>query len=149
MKIAIGSDHAGYKLKAHLKNYLEENNIEYHDFGGYEPERIDYPLAGEAVADAVAGGEYDRGILICGSGVGISIAANKVPGIRAVVCSEPYSALLSREHNDSNVLCMGERVVGSELAVMILRTWLAGEYEGGRHQKRVDLIAQIEKKHSK
>ncbi|MEM1484599.1 ribose 5-phosphate isomerase B [Oscillospiraceae bacterium PP1C4] len=149
MKIAIGCDHVGYELKDRLIHHLEEKGIAYHDFGTYKTDRTDYPIYGEAVANAVVSGEYDRGLLICGTGVGISIAANKVPGIRAVVCSEPYSALLSRQHNDSNILAMGSRVVGGDLALMILDAWLSGEYEGGRHQKRVDLIAEIEHKHCK
>lgn len=147
MKIAIGCDHVGFELKDRLIRHLEEKGIQYHDYGTYNTGRTDYPIYGEAVANAVVGGKCDRGLLICGTGVGISIAANKVPGIRAVVCSEPYSALLSRQHNDSNILAMGARVVGGDLALMILDAWLSGEYEGGRHQKRVDLIAQIERKH--
>lgn len=147
MKIAIGSDHVGLELKTKLLEHLTEKGIEYHDFGTLTAERTDYPTYGEAVANAVASGEYDKGIVLCGTGVGISISANKVPGIRAVVCSEPYSALLSRQHNDTNILAMGSRVVGSDLALMILDTWLSGEYEGGRHQKRLDMISNIEKKH--
>lgn len=149
MKIAIGCDHVGYELKDRLMNHLKEKGIEYHDFGTYTTERTNYPTYGEAVANAVTSGEFDRGLLICGTGVGISIAANKVHGIRAVVCSEPYSALLSRQHNDSNILAMGSRVVGGDLALMILDAWLSGEYEGGRHQTRVDMIAEIERKHEK
>lgn len=146
MKIAIGCDHVGFELKDRLMNHLKEKGIEYKDFGTYSSERTDYPIYGEAVANAIVSGECDRGILICGTGVGISISANKVPGIRAVVCSEPYSALLSRQHNDTNILAMGARVVGSDLALMILDAWLSGEYEGGRHQKRIDMIAAIEGK---
>ncbi|SDO12168.1 ribose 5-phosphate isomerase B [Acetanaerobacterium elongatum] len=146
MKIAIGCDHVGFELKDRLMNHLKEKGIEYKDFGTYSSERTDYPIYGEAVANAIVSGECERGILICGTGVGISISANKVPGIRAVVCSEPYSALLSRQHNDTNILAMGARVVGSDLALMILDAWLSGEYEGGRHQKRVDMIAAIEAK---
>ena len=148
MKIAVGCDHVGYELKGRVLQHLEELGIEYHDFGTNSTERTDYPIFGEKVADAVASGEYDRGIVICGTGVGISISANKVPGIRPVVCSEPYSALLSRQHNNSNILGLGARVVGQDLALMILDAWLKGEYEGGRHQRRLDLISEIEKKHS-
>ena len=115
--------------------------------GPYTNERTDYPIYAEKVATAVASGEYDRGLLICGTGVGISLAANKVPGIRAVVCSEPYSALLSRQHNDTNILAMGSRVVGLNLAMMILDAWLDGEFEGGRHKKRVEMIDEIDKRH--
>lgn len=148
MKIAVGCDHVGFELKDRILRHLEEKGIEYKDFGTYNTERTDYPIYAEAVARAVADGEYDKGILICGTGVGISISANKVPGIRAVVCSEPYSALLSRQHNNTNILAMGSRVVGGDLALMILDAWLSGEYEGGRHQRRLDLIAEIEKKSS-
>lgn len=147
MKIAVGSDHVGLELKGRLLQHLDEKGIEYHDFGTYTTDRTDYPVYGEAVANAVAGGEYDRGLLLCGTGVGISLSANKVPGIRAVVCSEPYSALLSRQHNDTNVLAMGSRVVGSDLALMILDAWLDGQFEGGRHQRRVEMIAEIERRH--
>lgn len=145
MKIAIGCDHVGFELKDRIIKHLEEKGIEYRDFGTFSSERTDYPIYGYAVAKAIVSGECDKGILICGTGVGISISANKVPGIRAVVCSEPYSALLSRQHNDTNILAMGARVVGGDLALMILDAWLSGEYEGGRHQKRVDMIADIEK----
>lgn len=145
MKIAIGCDHVGFELKDKIIKHLEEKGIEYKDFGTFSSERTDYPIYGYAVAKAIVSGECDKGILICGTGVGISISANKVPGIRAVVCSEPYSALLSRQHNDTNILAMGARVVGGDLALMILDAWLSGEYEGGRHQKRVDMIADIEK----
>lgn len=147
MKIAVGSDHVGLELKGRLLQHLDEKGIEYHDFGTYTTDRTDYPVYGEAVANAVASGEYDRGLLLCGTGVGISLSANKVPGIRAVVCSEPYSALLSRQHNDTNILAMGSRVVGSDLALMILDAWLDGVFEGGRHQRRVEMIAEIERRH--
>lgn len=147
MKIAIGSDHVGLELKGRLLLHLKEKGIEYHDFGACTPERTDYPIYGEAVANAVVSGEYDRGILLCGTGVGISLSANKVPGIRAVVCSEPYSALLSRQHNDTNILAMGARVVGADLALMILDAWLDGKFEGGRHLRRVQMLAEIERRH--
>lgn len=149
MKIAIGSDHAGYELKDYLSRHMATRGITVTDLGGFKPEAIDYPVAGLRVAQAVAQGQYDLGVLICGTGVGISLAANKVPGIRAVVCSEPYSAKLSRVHNDSNILSLGARVVGEELAVMILDEWLNASFEGGRHQRRVDLITDIEKQYSK
>ncbi|WP_246048985.1 ribose 5-phosphate isomerase B [Brenneria rubrifaciens] len=125
--------------------FLVSKSIEVIDKGANSSERTDYPQYGKRVADAVVSGEADRGILICGSGIGISIAANKVDGIRAVVCSEPYSAKLSREHNDTNILAFGSRVVGSELAKMIVEEWLNTVFEGGRHQNRIDLIAKIEK----
>ena len=144
MKIAFGSDHAGYELKDRLMAYVKERGFDAENLGGFKPEAIDYPLAGRQVAEAVAAGKYDLGVLICGTGVGISIAANKVPGIRAVVCSEPYSAVMSRRHNNSNILAMGARVVGDELALMILEQWLDAEFEGGRHARRVGLIGDIE-----
>jgi len=144
VKIAIGSDHVGLELKKEIIDYLVEKGIEVKDFGTDSPERCDYPVYGYKVAMAVSSGEFDKGILICGTGVGMSLAANKVKGIRCVVCSEPYSALLSRKHNDTNILAMGARVVGAELAKMIVDCWINAEYEGGRHQKRVEMIAQIE-----
>lgn len=144
MKIAIGCDHVGYEYKNEIISHLTEKGIEVVDFGTNNNERTDYPIYGEAVARAVAGEICDKGILICGTGVGISLAANKVKGIRAVVCSEPYSALLSRQHNDTNILAFGARVVGLSLALMIVDSWLSGEFEGGRHLNRVKMIAEIE-----
>ncbi|MPN56973.1 Ribose-5-phosphate isomerase B [bioreactor metagenome] len=146
MKIAIGCDHVGYEYKKEVIKHLEEKAIEVVDFGTNSSERTDYPIYGEAVAHSVASGACDKGILICGTGVGISMSANKVRGIRAVVCSEPYSALLSRQHNDTNILAFGSRVVGLNLALMIVDEWLGGVFEGGRHQKRVDMISEIENK---
>ncbi len=139
-RIAIGCDHVGLELKAYVIEHLKSRGITVADFGTDSAERTDYPIFAKAVARAVVSGECDGGILICGTGVGISIAANKVRGIRAVVCSEPYSALLSREHNDTNVLAFGSRVVGKDLALMIVDAWLGGEYEGGRHQKRIEML---------
>ncbi|EOA0756311.1 ribose 5-phosphate isomerase B [Listeria monocytogenes] len=144
MKIAIGNDHVGIELKPVIVAYLQDLGHEVDDFGAFSNERTDYPEYGKKVAESVAGGKSDLGILICGSGVGISIAANKVNGIRAVVCSEPYSAKLSREHNNTNILAFGSRVVGAELAKMIVQNWLDAEFEGGRHAKRVEMIARIE-----
>ena len=146
MKIGIGCDHVGYELKGKVTEHLRELGYEVVDFGTNSSERTDYPIYGEAVARAVASGACEKGILICGPGVGISLAANKVHGIRAVVCSEPYSALLSRRHNDTNILAFGARVVGADLALMIVDAWLSGVYEGGRHAKRVQMIADIEAK---
>ena len=142
--IAIGNDHVGFELKEAVIEVLKEHNIEYKDFGAYSSERANYPVYGQKVALAVASGECDRGILLCGTGVGISMAANKVKGIRAVVCSEPYSAKLAKEHNDANILAMGARVVGPELAKMIVENWLTAEFQGGRHAERVALISRIE-----
>lgn len=146
MKIGIGNDHVALAMKNEIKQYLESKGHEIQDFGAYTEERCDYPVYGEAVANAVASGEADLGILICGTGVGISLAANKVKGIRAVVCSEPYSAKLSKEHNNTNILAFGARVVGIELAKMIVDQWLDAGFEGGRHQKRIDMIAEIQNK---
>ena len=139
-QIAIGCDHVGFELKTHIIEHLQSKGYGIKDFGTHSTERTDYPLFAKAVADAVTKGECEKGILVCGTGVGISIAANKVKGVRAVVCSEPYSALLSRAHNDTNILALGARAVGCDLALMITDIWLGGEFEGGRHQRRVDMI---------
>lgn len=145
MKIAIGSDHVGFELKPLIVDYLEDLGYEVEDFGTYSSERTDYPTYGRIVAEEVAAENFDRGILICGTGVGISIAANKVNGIRAVVCSEPYTAKLSKQHNNTNILAFGSRVVGSELAKMIVKEWLEAEYEGGRHSTRVEMLDKMKK----
>lgn len=143
MKLAIGSDHVGFELKPVIIEYLEELGHEVTDFGPYSSERTDYPIYGKKVAEEVAAGNFDCGILICGTGVGISISANKVKSIRAVVCSEPYSARLSKEHNNTNILAFGSRVVGSELAKMIVKDWLDAKFEGGRHSKRIEMLNRI------
>ena len=145
MKLAIGSDHVGVELKAIIIDYVKELGHEIEDFGPYSMERADYPQYGKKVALEVASGMFDGGILICGTGVGISITANKVPGIRAVVCSEPYSAKLSKEHNNTNILAFGSRVVGMELAKMIVKEWLDTKFEGGRHANRIEMITEIKK----
>ena len=142
--LALGCDHGGYELMQEVKKHLENRGIAYHDFGCSSTESVDYPIYGKKVAEAVARGEFEKGILICGTGIGISIAANKVKGIRACVCSEPYTAKLSRMHNNSNVLAFGARVVGSELAKMITEAWLDAEFEGGRHERRVQMLMDIE-----
>ena len=147
-RIAIGSDHIGYPLKEEIKKYLEELGYTYQDLGTNSAERTDYPRFARPVTSAISAGNADLGILICGTGVGMSITANKVKGIRAVVCSEPYSAMLSRQHNNTNVLALGARVVGSELARMIVKAWLEAEFEGGRHAARLELISQIEAERS-
>lgn len=146
MRIAIGNDHAAVEMKNIIKAYLEEKGIEVINLGTDTDESVDYPLYGEKVGNAVVSGEAELGIAICGTGVGISIACNKVNGVRAVCCSEPYSAKLSRIHNNSNVLCFGARVIGPELAKMIVDEWLEAEFIGGRHQRRVDIISDIEKR---
>ena len=144
--IALGCDHGGYGLMQDVIKHLEERGMEYKNYGCYSEESVDYPVYAKKVAHAVADGECERGILICGTGVGISLAANKVKGVRAVVCSEPYSAKLSKQHNNTNILAFGARVVGIELAKMIIDEWLGAEFEGGRHQTRVDMIMAIENK---
>lgn len=147
MKIGIGNDHVAIEYKMIISDYIQEKyGYEIINFGTNDSERFNYPLSGEAVANAVVSGEVDKGIVICGTGVGISLSANKVNGIRCVTCSEPYSAKLSREHNDTNMLAFGARVVGIELAKMIVDEWLNAKFEGGRHQIRIDMISEIEEK---
>ena len=142
--IAIGCDHAGIDLKPHVISVLEELGLPYKDFGTFSHESVDYPVYGEMAARAVASGACDLGIVMCGTGVGIGIAANKVHGVRCVMCSDCYSALMSREHNDANVLAMGARVVGSELAKMIVRTWLTATFNGERHARRVGQLKTLD-----
>lgn len=144
MKVAIGADHGGVHLKAAIKALLDELNVAYTDFGTDLEASVDYPDIAEPVAKAVAAGEYDRGILICGTGIGIGIAANKVAGIRAALCHDTFSAHASREHNNANILTMGERVIGPGLAGDIVKIWLTTEFEGGRHERRVAKIAELE-----
>lgn len=144
MRIALGSDHGGLELKNTIIDYLNEKGIEIKDFGTYTKESCDYPKYGELVAEAVATSEYDLGILVCGTGLGISLAANKVKGIRAACVSDVFSAKMSKAHNNANILALGERVVGKGLALEIVEAWLGTEFEGGRHQKRVDLMMEIE-----
>ena len=144
MKIGIGNDHSALELKAEIIEFLKEKGHEVVDYGTYTTDSCDYPVYGEKVARAVVAGEVEKGILICGTGLGISLAANKVKGIRACVCSEPYTAKLSRMHNNSNVLAFGARVVGSELAKMITEAWLDAKFEGGRHERRVQMLMDIE-----
>ena len=142
--IAIGSDHGGYDLKQVVIKYLEEQGISYKDFGCYDKKSCDYPLFGKAAAEAVASGECEKGIVVCTTGIGISMAANKVKGIRAACCSDYFSAKFTRLHNDANVLCMGARVIGGGLACELVDVFLNTEFEGGRHQRRVDQIHAIE-----
>ena len=144
MKLAIGNDHVAIDMKNEIRAHLESRGIEVLDVGTNSPERFNYPVSGYRVARLVADGVVDGGVLICGTGVGISLAANKVRGIRACVCSEPYTARLSRQHNNANIIAFGARVIGIETAKMIVDEWLKAEYEGGRHQTRVDMIAEIE-----
>ena len=143
MKIAIGNDHVAVEMKQEITAYLQSLGHEVINVGTDSAERCDYPVFGEKVAREVAKGRAERGITICGTGVGISLAANRVKGIRAVVCSEPYSAALSRQHNNTNVLSFGARVVGIELAKLIVKSWLDAEFEGGRHAARVQMLDEI------
>lgn len=142
--IALASDHVGLELKRTIMEELDAIGLTYMDFGTDTDERCNYPEYAFRAAEAVRKGECDKGIIFCGTGIGVSIAANKVKGIRCAVCSEPYSAQLSRRHNDTNMLALGSRVVGAELAKMIIKVWLEGEYEGGRHDIRLNQIRQIE-----
>lgn len=144
MKIAIGNDHAALELKNHIVDYLVKEGHEVVNFGTDTPASTDYPIYGARVAHAVANGECERGIVICGTGIGISISANKVKGIRCALCSEPVSAKLTRQHNDANVLAMGARIIGPAMAEEIVHTFLTTEFEGGRHSRRVDLITKLE-----
>lgn len=145
MKLAIGNDHVAVDMKKEIKEYLESKGIEVIDVGTNSTKRFNYPISGYKVAKMVTKQEVDAGILICGTGVGISLAANKVQGIRACVCSEPYSAKLSKQHNNTNIIAFGARVIGIETAKMIVDEWLNASYEGGRHQTRIDMITEIEK----
>ncbi|MGB9812793.1 MAG: ribose 5-phosphate isomerase B [Thermovenabulum sp.] len=145
MKIAVASDHGGFELKEKVVEFLKEKGYEYKDFGTFSKDPVDYPDMAYIVAEKVAKGEFDRGILICGTGIGISIAANKVKGIRAALCNDVYSARMSRLHNDANILAMGGRVIGPGLALLIVEEWLKTDFEGGRHKIRVDKITKYEK----
>ena len=144
MKLAIGNDHVAVEMKKEIKEYLEEKGYEVINVGTDSSERFNYPVSGYKVARMVADGEVDGGILICGTGVGISLSANKVHGIRACVCSDPYTAKLSKQHNNTNIIAFGARVIGVETAKMIVDEWLNAKYEGGRHQVRIDQIKEIE-----
>lgn len=148
MKVAIGSDHGGYKLKEEIKGLLASMNVEVVDVGCTCEDSVDYPDYAQPVAEMVAAGECDRGILLCGTGIGMSIAANKIPGIRCALVHDTFSARATREHNNSNVLAMGERVIGPGLALDIVKIWLETEYQGGRHERRLEKIAGIETKHA-
>ena len=145
MKVAIGSDHAGFEYKEMIKEFLEkEFGFEVIDKGTYSNERTDYPIYAKAVAEAVASGEADRGILICGTGIGMSITANKIKGIRAALCPNNFMAEMSRKHNDANILCLGQRVIGTDHALSIVKTFFLTDFEGGRHAERIALISEIE-----
>ena len=142
--IALGCDHGGLALKRHVMEYLDACGLAYRDFGCYTSESCDYPDFGRAATEAVASGECDRGIVVCTTGICISIAANKVKGIRCALCSEPLSAEMTRRHNDANMLAMGAGMIGRNMAQRITEVFLSTPFEGGRHQRRVDLISQLE-----
>ncbi len=142
--IAIGADHGGFELKEAVKKHLEERKIEYKDFGTYSGEAVDYPVIAKSVGEAVAKGEFECGILVCGTGIGMSIAANKVKGIRAACCSDTFSARFTKMHNNTNILCFGGRVIGAGLAIDVVDAYLDASFEGGRHEKRVNMIMEIE-----
>ena len=144
MKLAIGADHGGFELKNEIVGFLKKiGKIEVIDFGTAGPDSVDYPDFGKKVSEAVSNGQADRGILICGTGIGMSIVANRYPKIRAALCHDHFTAKMSRQHNDSNILVMGERVIGRGVACEIVQTWLDTEFEGGRHQLRLDKIGKI------
>lgn len=144
MRIAIANDHSAVEMKQMIREHVEAKGYEVIDFGTDSTESCDYPLYGEKVGRAVVSGEADYGIAICGTGIGIGIAAGKIKGVRVCTCSEPFSARMSRRHNNTNVLTFGARVVGVEMARMIVDEWLDNQYEGGRHQRRVDMLTEIE-----
>lgn len=150
MKIGLGCDHGGYNLKLEIIKHLEEKGIECVDYGTNNAEEsVDYPIYGQKVAEAVVAKEVDYGIVCCGTGIGISLAANKVPGIRCAVVSDVFSAKMSKAHNNANMLALGERVLGKGLALELVDAWLDTEFEGGRHSRRVNLISEIENKYNK
>lgn len=147
MRLALGADHAGYELKEELKDFFAQKEIDYYDFGTYDTKSTDYSDWGIKVAEAVARGKFERGILICGTGLGMSLTANKVPGIRATPCYGIFSARLSREHNNSNILVLGGRITGKGLARQIVEEWLEAKFKEGKHKRRVDKITKIESKY--
>ena len=149
MKIGIANDHSALEMKKDIIAYLESKGHEIVDYGTNSTESTDYPIWGEKVANAVASGEVEKGIAICGTGLGISLACNKVNGIRACVCSEPYTAKYSRLHNNCNIICFGARVIGIEMAKMIVDEFFETEFEGGRHERRVNMITDIENRNRK
>ncbi len=140
LKIALGSDHGGYELKNSVSEFLKKDGYDFKDFGCFNTDSVDYPVIAKEIANAVAKGEFDRGIIICGSGLGVAITANKVKGIRAVTCQDTYCAKMSRAHNDANVLTMGGRVIDVPTAQNIVKIWLETNFEGGRHQSRINMI---------
>jgi ribose 5-phosphate isomerase B len=144
MRVFIGADHAGFALKELVASSLREAGIEIVDVGTNSPDSVDYPVYAFRVAHAVGNGEADRGILVCGSGIGMCITANRLPGVRAVNAHEPFEGRMSRRHNDSNILCLGSRFIGVDLALEIVREWMKEPFEGGRHERRIDLIDNVQ-----
>ena len=149
MTVALGCDHAGWELKERLKAWLIQTGHQVLDFGTHSPDPVDYPDYALQVADSVANGKAERGVLVCGTGIGMAMAANKVPGVRAAFCPDPFTARLSREHNDANVLTLGGRLMGREMAIEILGIWLATAFEGGRHNPRIAKIREAEERYLK
>lgn len=147
--IALGADHGGFELKEAIKKELEEKGIEYKDLGVYSKESVDYPIYALAVAESIVNKECERGIICCGTGIGVSMVANKVPGIRAAVVGDVFSARATKQHNNANIICLGARTTGEGLALLIVEEWLNAKFEGGRHQNRIDMITEVEKKYSK
>ncbi len=148
MRVALAGDHGGFNLKEKVAGIFKEWGIDYTDFGTFSEDPVDYPDIALQVAEAVQSGDYERGVICCGTGIGVAIAANKVPGVRASQCHDTFSARAAREHNNANVLTMGQRVIGSGLARDIVKVWLGAEFQGGRHATRVDKISYIEKKYN-
>ena len=144
-RFAIGADHAGYEVKDLIKEYLQQQGCEVIDFGTHSDDSVDYPDYARQVAESVANAEVERGILVCGTGIGMGIAANKVRGIRAATCNDTYTARMAAEHNDANVLCVGARVVHSDVAMAIVKEWMKYDFKGDRHQRRLDKIAELER----
>jgi len=145
LKIVMASDHVGYQMKRELKAYMEVLGHEVEDIGAHEAARAEYPIYGRMAADKLAKGEYDRAVLVCGTGFGISLAANSVEGVRCVNCIDPFTAYMSRLHNNANAIAFGARVIAPEFAKMLVETWLATEFEGGRHADRVDMLIEMDK----
>ncbi|MEA3385730.1 MAG: ribose 5-phosphate isomerase B [Thermodesulfobacteriota bacterium] len=144
MKIAIGSDHGGFELKEKIRGLLTELEHDVLDMGCYSPNSVDYPIHGREVAKSVASGQCERGVLVCGTGIGMSIVANRIPGVRAALCHDLFTAEMSREHNDSNILCMGGRVIDHGLAEEMVKVWLMTPFKGGRHSRRINMIDSLE-----
>lgn len=148
MKVALAGDHGGFRLKENIAAFFRECGIEYTDFGTFSEDPVDYPDIALKVAESVQSGEFEQGVICCGTGIGVAITANKVPGIRASQCHDTFSARAAREHNNANVLTLGERVIGFGLAREIVRVWLEAEFQGGRHAPRVDKIGLVEQKYN-